>query len=942
MDESTVSIVDINQVFNLTTDAIASCAADGTIRRANRRFAELTTTEVSALVGQDIKDLLFTTSFERASHALPFSPGGEEASLMLKLPDGSFIPVHARATVVEREGERRVVVAFHSVQERYAHDRERRQLLEELSTANKRLSGTLSIILSSLGSANLTDLTSSVLNELTDTLDAKGATMYFAESGGFKLRGISSTLVGARVPGFVPYGAGVPTLVVREDRPMRFTLLPQPGFAPDPQARSAVFLDLDVRDRHRFRLQDTPPFHTFASVPLHFGTRVLGIIEAGWDRPYTPRDTDVQVLEAVCEYLSIELMNLITSMRSQRRNDLARSLSRVRDVLFSDSVDYERATALISGEIVANLGCRIKEVERDPRTGEDYLDFGTFGKLLLPRDITSLFFSATAPAVRMGDGRDAFISEVDAGSGSFDGFAGDVEDRLETVRLARIDRMSPVGDWLVTHGLPASGVFIDLGIDDERRRGFLLMRLADQEPFDDMEYDYLAHMIHDYEVSRKGLIAKREEHRIAQALQRGMESRLQEVPGITSDALYSSATEQALVGGDFFELIRLPDDRAVMILGDVSGKGVEVASMSALVKTALAAYAWEGMSPARMVRALNGMLLSFSRVETFATMFVARIDLRSGRAVYCSAGHPPAMVYRAGCGEVELLSRQSGVVGAFQTMTYHEGRFAFGAGDMLFLYTDGAIEARDAAGDFFGEDRLRELVLTTAPQGVHGFCQRVLYELDRFTESTLNDDIALVMLRFDRSGEGSASGAGAAGDAAGTASRRIRGEKRAPAAAATAVSDSAGGRGRADTARRTVSAGHMEAAGTSEGSAAPEKPAEGRIGARKALEGSRGRLAGEKSAGTSRSAAGEKGAGGAASAGARGAEASRGAAGEQLAAQAPKKRAGSKKAAKKAVGGKTAGKRAHKAQGGAGASGIVHAPMDLGKRVLRHWMKNRS
>ncbi len=146
-----------------------------------------------------------------------------------------------------------------------------------------------------------------------------------------------------------------------------------------------------------------------------------------------------------------------------------------------------------------------------------------------------------------------------------------------------------------------------------------------------------------------------------------------------------------------------------MILGDVSGKGVEAASMSALVKTALTAYAWEGASPARMARSLNRMLMSFSRVETFVTVFIAKIDLRHGRATYCSAGHPPTMLLRrdaSGGVEAELLSVQSGVVGAFPSMVYENGAFAFNPGDILFMYTDGAIEAREASGGFFGEARL--------------------------------------------------------------------------------------------------------------------------------------------------------------------------------------------------------------------------------------------
>ena len=266
------------------------------------------------------------------------------------------------------------------------------------------------------------------------------------------------------------------------------------------------------------------------------------------------------------------------------------------------------------------------------------------------------------------------------------------------------------------------------------------------------------HLAHDFEMYVQGARKKESEHRIAQTLQAGMRSSLASVPGITSDCLYSSATKQALVGGDFYTLIRLPDDRVVMILGDVSGKGVEAASMSALVKTALSAYAWEGMGPQRMARSLNSMLMGFSRLETFATMFIAKIDLRQGYATYCSAGHPPSMLVHAPCdgaqgdistAEIELMSVQSGVVGAFETMSYEAGSFEFSPGDILFMYTDGAIEARDPAGDFFGEQRLRDTLLREASSGVDGLCGRMLSALDTFAASALEDDVAMVALRFD-------------------------------------------------------------------------------------------------------------------------------------------------------------------------------------------------
>ena len=206
------------------------------------------------------------------------------------------------------------------------------------------------------------------------------------------------------------------------------------------------------------------------------------------------------------------------------------------------------------------------------------------------------------------------------------------------------------------------------------------------------------------------------------------------------------------MGGDFYDLIRLPDRRAAVIMGDVSGKGVEAASVSAAVKTALGAYAWEGLAPARMVRSLNDFLLGFSRIETFATLFIGIIDLASGNLTYCSAGHPPAILYRAGRNELETLDVQSGVVGAFEDMSYVDGEVKVQEGDFLLLYTDGTTEARNPAGAFFGEDGLKDAIMQQIPQGFEGILDRLLATLDSFTARNLDDDVAMVAVRFDEIG----------------------------------------------------------------------------------------------------------------------------------------------------------------------------------------------
>jgi serine phosphatase RsbU (regulator of sigma subunit) len=311
---------------------------------------------------------------------------------------------------------------------------------------------------------------------------------------------------------------------------------------------------------------------------------------------------------------------------------------------------------------------------------------------------------------------------------------------------------SPLSAFLRDLGEPCVGALMDTGRLGGARRACMFLRPDGSEPMDNVEQDFLLRLAEDVRDIAQGEEARDQDKRISQALQTGMRNELQHVDGLSAQGIYSSATATALVGGDFYDLIRLPDRRACVIMGDVSGKGVEAASVSAAVKTALGAYAWEGLAPARMVRSLNDFLLGFSRVETFATLFVGIVDLGAGTLTYCSAGHPPAVLQRASSGEVQMLDVQSGVVGAFHDISYQDGVTVIHEGDVLLLYTDGTTEARDERGGFFGEAGLRDAVMHEIPRGFDGLLDRLLATLDAFTGRNLDDDVAMVAVRFDEVG----------------------------------------------------------------------------------------------------------------------------------------------------------------------------------------------
>lgn len=126
---------------------------------------------------------------------------------MLKLSDGSFIPVLVRAGSVTPPrifGRRapRVLVALHSIEEQYSHDRQLKRALSELRVANKRLSGTLSVIMSTVGSDELPSLLDTVLNQLVGTLDASGAAIYFLRAAALSFAVFPRSCSTATCPSF--------------------------------------------------------------------------------------------------------------------------------------------------------------------------------------------------------------------------------------------------------------------------------------------------------------------------------------------------------------------------------------------------------------------------------------------------------------------------------------------------------------------------------------------------------------------------------------------------------------------------------------------------------------------------------------------------------------------------------------------------------------------
>jgi Stage II sporulation protein E (SpoIIE) len=202
------------------------------------------------------------------------------------------------------------------------------------------------------------------------------------------------------------------------------------------------------------------------------------------------------------------------------------------------------------------------------------------------------------------------------------------------------------------------------------------------------------------------------------------------VPSIPGFAITSSYRPALEVGGDFFQVIPLDDDFTLVILGDVSGKGIKAAIAVSLIVGLVRVLVETTQSPAQLLTELNRRLCGRLR-GGFATCLTLCVDPH-GNCLIASAGHPPPYVNNQ-----ELEVSGSFPLGLFPAVAYEESSLRLQLDDHLALYTDGLLEARNKTGELFGFDRIREL-FATLPDAARATEAAVLFGQD--------DDITIVTL----------------------------------------------------------------------------------------------------------------------------------------------------------------------------------------------------
>jgi serine phosphatase RsbU (regulator of sigma subunit) len=215
-------------------------------------------------------------------------------------------------------------------------------------------------------------------------------------------------------------------------------------------------------------------------------------------------------------------------------------------------------------------------------------------------------------------------------------------------------------------------------------------------------------------------------------------------PGLAVGDVYESSA-RVEVGGDLYDFVTLEDGRLGVVLGDVTGHGVEATADMAMAKYAFRSLARDHPEPGDFLAAVNDVIVDEIAPAKFITMAYLAIDGERGEIACGSAGHPPPRLVLAD-GTVEALDAHGLALGVDSGQTYEETRVGLPRGAAIVVYTDGVLEAR-RDGDLYGVERLDALLASRAHLPPRQLAVEIAKDARAFAGGELADDLAVVVIK---------------------------------------------------------------------------------------------------------------------------------------------------------------------------------------------------
>ena len=232
----------------------------------------------------------------------------------------------------------------------------------------------------------------------------------------------------------------------------------------------------------------------------------------------------------------------------------------------------------------------------------------------------------------------------------------------------------------------------------------------------------------------------------AREIQRGlMPRRMPHLPGFSLASAWQPAHD---VSGDYLGAFKLSESHAALCVADVAGKGFPAALLMSNMQAALKSLTSETIAPSDLCVKLNQLMCSNTPLRKFVSCFYSELKIEERTLKFTNAGHNPPFLIRRN-GECIRLDEGGPVIGAFCESEYTQREIQFHKGDKLLLFTDGVTEARNSAGEEFGEERLEECLRCYRGHNAAELRTIILNEVTRFCAGNFDDDAALMVIIAD-------------------------------------------------------------------------------------------------------------------------------------------------------------------------------------------------
>jgi sigma-B regulation protein RsbU (phosphoserine phosphatase) len=244
-------------------------------------------------------------------------------------------------------------------------------------------------------------------------------------------------------------------------------------------------------------------------------------------------------------------------------------------------------------------------------------------------------------------------------------------------------------------------------------------------------------------VAREGL---QREIQLARQIQRTfLPEHFPEMAGWDLDVRWETARQ---VGGDFYDVFRIDEDRIGLVIADVSDKGIPAALYMTVARTLIRAQMSSSRSPGHVLKLVNKYLLRETPDGLFVTVVYCTLDIKTGELLYANAGHNLPYVSRNGEKKLEVLPKGGIALGVIEDPVYIDTKLQCQPGDFLFFYTDGLTETFSPNGEDFGVPRLIQILESNLDQTPIGLLSTIEDNLASFRgDEPPEDDVTLMMIQ---------------------------------------------------------------------------------------------------------------------------------------------------------------------------------------------------